>query len=76
MLRALALTLVLAFLAPGVAAQSRSDCPKGQNLSPHGECKPERKVKPKPVQKDPAERERLRREQEESERNRLRQQER
>jgi len=74
MLRALALALLFAFLAPGVAAQPR-DCPKGQNLSPHGECKPERKVKPKPVQKDPAERERLRREQEESERHRRSRQE-
>lgn len=71
MLRTLALALLLAFLAPAVAAQP-AECPKGQNLSPHGECKPERKVKVKPVEKDPAERERLRREQEESERNRLR----
>ena len=75
MLRTLALALLFAFLAPAVAAQS-SECPKGQNLSPHGECKPERKVKPKPVQKDPAERERLRREQEESERHRRSRQER
>jgi hypothetical protein len=75
-LRALALALVLALLAPPVAARARADCPKGQSMSPRGECKPERKVKKQPVKKDPAEQERLRREQEESERNRRSRQER